>query len=52
MNSAAPGDCADWARATEDRVVRALDIERAITRGEKAYEPGLLARANRGFPLY
>ena len=49
MNSAAPGDCADWARATEDRVVRALDIERAITRGEKAYELGLLARANRGF---
>lgn len=35
--------------ATEDRVVGALDIERAITRGEKAYEPGLLARANRGF---
>jgi magnesium chelatase subunit I len=35
--------------ATEDRVVGALDIERAITRGEKAFEPGLLARANRGF---
>jgi magnesium chelatase subunit I len=35
--------------ATEDRVVGALDIERAITRGEKAYEPGLLARANRGY---
>ena len=52
VNSAQAGDCADWARATEDRVVRALDIERAITRGEKAYEPGLLARANRGFPLY
>ena len=34
---------------TEDRVVGALDIERAISRGEKAYEPGLLARANRGF---
>jgi magnesium chelatase subunit I len=28
--------------ATEDRVVGALDIERALTRGEKAFEPGLL----------
>ena len=35
--------------ATEDRVVGALDIERALSRGEKAFEPGLLARANRGF---
>ncbi|MBK1663359.1 magnesium chelatase ATPase subunit I [Rhodospirillum rubrum] len=35
--------------ATEDRVVGALDLERALARGEKAYEPGLLARANRGF---
>ncbi|MEL6299330.1 MAG: magnesium chelatase ATPase subunit I [Pseudomonadota bacterium] len=35
--------------ATEDRVVGALDIERALTRGEKAFEPGLLARAHRGF---
>jgi magnesium chelatase subunit I len=35
--------------ATEDRVVGALDLERALTAGEKAYEPGLLARANRGF---
>ena len=35
--------------ATEDRVVGALDLERALTRGEKAYEPGLLARANRGY---
>jgi magnesium chelatase subunit I len=26
-----------------------LDIERALTRGEKAFEPGLLARANRGY---
>ena len=35
--------------ATEDRVVGALDIERALGRGEKAFEPGLLARANGGF---
>lgn len=35
--------------ATEDRVLGALDLERALTRGEKAFEPGLLARANRGF---
>lgn len=35
--------------ASEDRVTGALDIERAISAGEKAYEPGLLARANRGF---
>ncbi len=35
--------------ATEDRVVGALDLERALSRGEKAFEPGLLARANRGF---
>ncbi|SFO94772.1 magnesium chelatase ATPase subunit I [Tranquillimonas alkanivorans] len=35
--------------ATEDRVTGALDIERALTRGETAFEPGLLARANRGY---
>jgi magnesium chelatase subunit I len=35
--------------ASEDRVVGALDIERALTGGVKAFEPGLLARANRGF---
>ena len=35
--------------ATEDRVTGALDIERALTRGEKAFQPGLLAKANRGF---
>jgi magnesium chelatase subunit I len=35
--------------ATEDRVVGALDLERALTRGEKAFEPGLLARSHRGF---
>lgn len=34
---------------TEDRVVGALDIEKALRRGEKAFEPGLLAKANRGF---
>ena len=35
--------------ATEDRLVGSLDIERALSVGEKAFEPGLLARANRGF---
>ena len=34
---------------TEDRVVGALDIERALVHGEKSFEAGLLARANRGF---
>lgn len=34
---------------TEDRVVGALDLERALVHGEKAFEPGLLARANRGY---
>jgi magnesium chelatase subunit I len=33
--------------ATEDRVVGTLDIERAIKNGEKKFEPGLLAQANR-----
>ena len=35
--------------STEDRVVGALDIERALINGEKAFQPGLLAQANRGF---
>jgi len=35
--------------ATEDRVCGTLDIERALTEGVKAFEPGLLSRANRGF---
>ena len=35
--------------ATEDRVVGSLDLERALATGEKRFEPGLLARANRGF---
>lgn len=35
--------------ATEDRVVGALDLERALAHGEKAFEPGLLASAHRGF---
>jgi magnesium chelatase subunit I len=35
--------------ATEDRVVGALDLERALTRGEKSFEAGLLAKAHRGF---
>jgi len=32
--------------ATEDRVVGALDLERALKEGVKAFEPGLLAQAN------
>ncbi|MEI8302402.1 MAG: magnesium chelatase ATPase subunit I [Burkholderiales bacterium] len=35
--------------ATEDRVVGALDLEKALSQGVKAFEPGLLARAHRGF---
>lgn len=35
--------------ATEDRVLGALDIEKALVDGEKAFEPGLLADANRGY---
>ncbi|MGW5238420.1 magnesium chelatase subunit D family protein [Monashia sp. NPDC004114] len=34
--------------ATEDRVVGSLDLERALTHRETAYQPGLLAAANRG----
>ena len=34
--------------ATEDRVVGTLDIEKAIKSGEKHFEPGILAAANRG----
>nr|YP_010261207.1 magnesium chelatase subunit of protochlorophyllide reductase [Cephaleuros karstenii]UIB39148.1 magnesium chelatase subunit of protochlorophyllide reductase [Cephaleuros karstenii] len=34
--------------ATEDRVCGTLDIEKALTQGVKAFEPGLLAKANRG----
>ena len=34
---------------SEDRVTGALDIERALTKGEKAFQPGLLAKANRGY---
>lgn len=34
--------------ATEDRVVGTLDIEKAIKLGEKRFEPGVLAAANRG----
>ncbi len=35
--------------ATEDRIVGALDLEKALAHGERVFEPGLLARANRGF---
>ncbi len=35
--------------ATEDRVCGSIDIQRALTDGTKSFEPGLLARANRGF---
>ncbi len=35
--------------ATEDRVAGALDLEKALVSGEKAFEPGLLASAHRGF---
>mmetsp|Transcript_5544 Transcript_5544/g.12272 ORF Transcript_5544/g.12272 Transcript_5544/m.12272 type:complete len:448 (-) Transcript_5544:851-2194(-) len=34
--------------ATEDRICGTIDIEKALTEGVKAYEPGLLAKANRG----
>lgn len=34
--------------ATEDRVVGTLDIEAAIQKGERHFEPGILANANRG----
>ncbi|MDH7576532.1 MAG: ATP-binding protein [Bacillota bacterium] len=34
--------------ATEDRVVGTLDLEEAIKKGEKRFEPGVLAEANRG----
>ena len=34
--------------ATDDRVVGSLNLERALASGERAFEPGLLARAHRG----
>ncbi|MCX7789308.1 MAG: ATP-binding protein, partial [Chloroflexaceae bacterium] len=34
--------------ASEDRVVGALDLEHAITEGQRRFEPGLLAQVNRG----
>ncbi|MBE9166488.1 magnesium chelatase ATPase subunit I [Pleurocapsales cyanobacterium LEGE 06147] len=34
--------------ATEDRVCGTIDIEKALSEGIKAFEPGLLAKANRG----
>ena len=35
--------------ATEDRVTGSIDMQRALAEGVAAFEPGLLARANRGF---
>jgi magnesium chelatase subunit I len=35
--------------ASEDRVIGALDLERALTQGVRRFEAGLLARAHRGF---
>src|SRR5688572_23084836 len=35
--------------ATEDRVCGTIDLTRAVGEGVRAFEPGLLARANRGF---
>jgi len=34
--------------ATEDRVVGTIDLEHALKHGERRFEPGLLADANRG----
>jgi Mg-chelatase subunit ChlI len=34
--------------ATEDRVVGTIDIEKVLKEGEKSFEPGILAEANRG----
>ena len=35
--------------STEDRVVGSIDLEKALSQGIKSFEPGLLAKANRGF---
>ncbi|MGA1253180.1 MAG: magnesium chelatase ATPase subunit I [Burkholderiaceae bacterium] len=35
--------------ATEDRILGSLDLEKLMTQSQKAFEPGLLAKANRGF---
>ena len=35
--------------STEDRVLGTLDLEKALAAGEKHFEPGLLAKAHRGF---
>ena len=35
--------------STEDRIVGALDLEKALSQGVKEFAPGLLAQAHRGF---
>lgn len=35
--------------SSEDRIVGGLDLEHALLTGERRFQPGLLARANRGF---
>ena len=37
--------------ATEDRLCGTIDIEKALSEGVRAFEPGLLAKANRGLLL-
>jgi magnesium chelatase subunit I len=43
------GGCQEVIRQGEDRLVGTLDVEYAIKKGEKRFEPGILAAANRNF---